>query len=271
MDIPSISEMDVKGKRLVVRADLNVPMKDGKVSDATRITRFAEGMKPLLAKGARLVILTHFGRPKGKVVPELSVAPVQPVLSDALGMDVPFCATSSGPEAEAMAAALKDGEAMLCENVRFDPREEANDSGLAALFARLGDIYVNDAFSCAHRAHVSTEAIAHLMPSAAGFAVTCSIASSSRLPRFTCPRSRTSGRVRRRRSSSVSSRERTRLWASRRMRASVEVGSLRAPTTSRAPPMPASGFFTSWATTDTISSSASAADSSGGEIATSQL
>ena len=168
MDIPSISEMDVKGKRLVVRADLNVPMKDGKVSDATRITRFAEGMKPLLAKGARLVILTHFGRPKGKVVPDLSVAPVQPVLSDALGMDVPFCATSSGPEAEAMAAALKDGEAMLCENVRFDPREEANDSGLAALFARLGDIYVNDAFSCAHRAHVSTEAIAHLMPSAAG-------------------------------------------------------------------------------------------------------
>ena len=168
MPVPAIADLDVAGKRLVVRADLNVPMKDGVVTDATRITRFADGMKPLLAKGARLVILTHFGRPKGKVVPEMSVAGLVPVLADALGADVAFCATSSGPEAERTANALADGQAVLMENVRFDAREEANDSGLGALFARLGDIYVNDAFSTSHRAHASTEAVAHLMPSAAG-------------------------------------------------------------------------------------------------------
>ena len=168
MKVPAIADMDVKGKRLVVRADLNVPMKDGRITDATRITRFAEGMKPLLAKGARLVILTHFGRPKGKVVPAMSVEGLRPALAEALGVDVAFCATSSGPEAEKAAKALTDGQAVLMENVRFDAREEANDSGLAALFARLGDIYVNDAFSTAHRAHASTEAIAHLMSSAAG-------------------------------------------------------------------------------------------------------
>ncbi|MDU8928147.1 phosphoglycerate kinase [Alisedimentitalea sp. MJ-SS2] len=168
MEIPAITEMDVRGKRLVVRADLNVPMSEGRVTDATRITRFAEGVKPLLAKGARLVILTHYGRPKGKVVAEMSVDQLRPTLAEALAVDVAFCATSSGPEAEAAAAALQDGQAILMENVRFDPREEANDSGLGALFARLGDVYVNDAFSCAHRAHASTEAVATLMPSVAG-------------------------------------------------------------------------------------------------------
>ncbi|WP_137702734.1 phosphoglycerate kinase [Marimonas lutisalis] len=168
MDIPAITDMDVAGQRLLVRADLNVPMAEGRVTDATRITRFAAGMKPLLKKGARLVILTHFGRPKGKVVPAMSVEPLVIALSNAMGVEVKFCPASSGPEAEAAAKALKDGEALLCENVRFDAREEANDSGLGALFARLGDIYVNDAFSTAHRAHASTEAVAHLMPSAAG-------------------------------------------------------------------------------------------------------
>ncbi|MDQ2089609.1 phosphoglycerate kinase [Marimonas arenosa] len=168
MTVPAISEMNVAGKRLLVRADLNVPMSEGRVTDATRITRFAEGMKPLLAKGARLVILTHFGRPKGQVMPEMSVDALRPTLAEALGVDVAFCSTSSGPEAERAASALKDGEAVLMENVRFDSREEANDSGLGALFARLGDIYVNDAFSTAHRAHASTEAVAHLMPAAAG-------------------------------------------------------------------------------------------------------
>ena len=113
MDIPAISDMDVAGKRLVVRADLNVPMSGGKVTDATRITRFADGMKPLLAKGARLVILTHFGRPKGKVVPEMSVAQLQPTLAKALGVDVAFCSSSSGPKAEAAANALTDRQALL--------------------------------------------------------------------------------------------------------------------------------------------------------------
>jgi phosphoglycerate kinase len=168
MDIPAIADMDVTGKRLLVRADLNVPMIDGAVSDATRITRFAEGMKPLLARGARLVILTHFGRPMGKVVPAMSVERLLPTLAEALGVKVAFSAASTGAQAEAAARALKDGEVLLCENVRFHAGEEKNDPALAAQFARLGDIYVNDAFSTAHRAHASTEAVAHLMPSAAG-------------------------------------------------------------------------------------------------------
>jgi len=168
MDIPQISGMNVTGKRLVVRADLNVPMSGGVIRDATRITRIADGMRELLDKGARLVVLTHFGRPKGKVVPELSVAQLRVALGEALAARVAFCPVSSGPEAERAAGALRDGEVLLCENLRFDPREESNDSGFGALLARLGDIYVNDAFSCAHRAHASTEAIAHLMPACAG-------------------------------------------------------------------------------------------------------
>lgn len=168
MAIRPVRDLDVRGKRLVVRADLNVPLQDGRVTDATRIARFAEGMKPLLARGARLVILTHLGRPKGQARPELSVAPLVPVLSQALGVDVAFVPASVGAQAEAAAAALTDGHALLCENVRFHPGEESNDPELAAAFARLGDVYVNDAFSCAHRAHASTEAIARLMPACAG-------------------------------------------------------------------------------------------------------
>ncbi|MCK4711545.1 MAG: phosphoglycerate kinase, partial [Marinosulfonomonas sp.] len=169
MGIPSITDMDVSGKRLIVRADLNVPFhNDGTVSDATRITRFAAGMRGLLAKGASLVILTHLGRPKGQRVAELSTKSIVATLSDALGVDVAFSDTCVGDTAEAAAAALKAGEVLLCENVRFEPGEEANDAGLAAQFARLGDIYVNDAFSCAHRAHASTEAIAGQMTATAG-------------------------------------------------------------------------------------------------------
>ncbi len=169
MGIPSITDMDVSGKRLIVRADLNVPFhNDGTVSDATRITRFAAGMRGLLAKGASLVILTHLGRPKGQRVAELSTKSIVSTLADALGVDVAFSDTCVGETAEAAAAALKAGEVLLCENVRFEPGEEANDAGLAAQFARLGDIYVNDAFSCAHRAHASTEAIAGQMTATAG-------------------------------------------------------------------------------------------------------
>ncbi len=168
MAVPEITDADVAGKVLVVRADLNVPMHDGKVSDATRITRFAEGMKPLLAKGARLVVLSHFGRPKGKVVPDLSLARIMDDLAAALGVPVGFVAASTGPEVEAAARALGDGEVLLCENLRFDPREEANDPAMGRELAALGDLYVNDAFSCAHRAHASTAAITRFLPSYAG-------------------------------------------------------------------------------------------------------
>ena len=168
MAVPAITDVDVAGKTLVVRADLNVPMQDGHVSDATRITRFAEGMKPLLAKGARLVVLSHFGRPKGKVVPEMSLGQIKDDLAAALGVPVAFVAASTGPEAEAAAKALNDGEVLLCENLRFDPREEANDPEMGKALAALGDVYVNDAFSCAHRAHASTAAITAFLPSYAG-------------------------------------------------------------------------------------------------------
>ncbi|GAA6177724.1 phosphoglycerate kinase [Sulfitobacter pacificus] len=168
MAIRSICNADVAGKRLLVRADLNVPIQEGKVTDTTRIDRFAEGMKPLLAKGARLVILTHMGRPNGVMNPALSVDKLRPVLSDALGAPVRFSDVSSGVSAEIHANALQNGEVLLCENLRFNRGEESNDPALAQQFSQLGDIYVNDAFSCAHRAHASTEAITHLMPAFAG-------------------------------------------------------------------------------------------------------
>ena len=166
--ITPITSMEVKGKRLVVRADLNVPVKDGKVTDATRIARFAEGMKPLLAQGARLVILTHMGRPKGELDPALSVDKLRPVLAEYLGVPVRFSDVSAGRAAEDHSNALKDGEALLCENVRYNKGEEKNDPALARQFAALGDIYVNDAFSCAHRAHASTAAITAFLPATAG-------------------------------------------------------------------------------------------------------
>ena len=168
MAITSITEIDVNGRTLLIRADLNAPMKDGVVSDATRIERFAAGLKPLLAAGARAVVLSHFGRPKGKAVPEMSLSPIAPALAAALGQEVAFAPDCIGAETEAMARALKPGEAMLCENVRFHPGEEANDPAFAARLARLGDTYVNDAFSCAHRAHASTAAIAALLPAYSG-------------------------------------------------------------------------------------------------------
>ena len=168
MAIAPITDLDVKGKRLLVRADLNVPIASGKVADATRIERFATGMRQLLADGARLVVLTHLGRPKGEVNPELSVEILRPALSKALGAGARFSRVSTGASAEEQTSALNDGEVLLCENVRFNQGEEVNDPKLAAEYARLGDVFVNDAFSCAHRAHASIEAVARLMPSYAG-------------------------------------------------------------------------------------------------------
>lgn len=169
MNIPSITNVNVRGKRVLVRADLNVPMEGWQVTDATRIARFAKGMKLLLERGARLVIITHFGRPEPNVLnPAFSVDKLRPALSEALGVPVRFSDTCATDAALILSNELADGEALLCENLRYNPGEIANDLAFAAALARLGDIYVNDAFSCAHRAHASTEAVTRLMPAYAG-------------------------------------------------------------------------------------------------------
>lgn len=163
-----ITDQPVAGKRLVIRADLNAPVQGGKVSDATRIDRFASGIKPLIAAGARIVVLSHFGRPKGERKPEFTLSPIVGPLSDALGVPVKFIDNCVGLEAVSAASGLRDGEVILCENLRYHSGEEANDAEFAAELAKLGDIYVNDAFSTAHRAHASTAALADLLPAFAG-------------------------------------------------------------------------------------------------------
>lgn len=168
MAIRSITKRAVQGERLVIRADLNAPMKDGAVSDSTRIDRFAAGLKPLLDAGARVVVLSHFGRPKGKRLAEMSLAPIAPELARALGRDVAFAEDCIGPEVVALAAALTEGQVLLCENLRFHPGETTNDPEFAEALSELGEIYVNDAFSCAHRAHASTVGITEFLPSFAG-------------------------------------------------------------------------------------------------------
>jgi phosphoglycerate kinase len=164
----TIDDLQVSGKRVLVRADLNVPMKDGVVTDTSRIDRQAPTIRDLCAKGARVIVCSHFDRPKGKVVPSMSLKPVAEPLSKAVERPVAFAEDCVGPLAEAAAAKLKDGEVLLLENTRFHAGEEKNDPELAKGLAKLADFYVNDAFSSAHRAHASTEAVAHLLPSAAG-------------------------------------------------------------------------------------------------------
>jgi phosphoglycerate kinase len=164
----TLDDLHVAGKRVLVRADLNVPMKDGLVTDTVRIERQAPTIKELASKGARVIVLSHFDRPKGKVVPSMSLKPVAAALAKELGRPVAFADNCVGPTAEAAVATLKDGDVLLLENTRFHAGEEANDPAFAKQLAALGDIYVNDAFSAAHRAHATTEAIAHLLPHAAG-------------------------------------------------------------------------------------------------------
>jgi len=164
----TLDGVDVKGRRVLVRADLNVPMVDGVVTDATRIERQAPTWRELADKGARVILLSHFDRPKGKVVPSMSLAPLVQPLEKALGRSVTFVAATIGAEAQAAVAALKDGEVLLLENTRFQAEEEKNDAGFAQAIAALGDIFVNDAFSAAHRAHATTEGLSHLLPSVAG-------------------------------------------------------------------------------------------------------
>jgi phosphoglycerate kinase len=164
----TIDSVDVSGKRVLVRVDLNVPMKNGKVTDATRIERAAPTLAELADKGARVIVLSHFGRPDGKRVVEMSLRPLVEPLSQALGRPVAFAEDCIGPLAEEAVRALKPGEVLLLENLRFHKEEEKNDKGFIDKLSVLGDVYVNDAFSAAHRAHASTEGLANRLPAAAG-------------------------------------------------------------------------------------------------------
>ncbi len=164
----TLDDLDLAGKTVLLRVDFNVPMADGKVSDLTRIERAAPSIRDLTAAGAKVLLLTHFGRPKGKPNPEMSLRPLVPVASVILGTEVVFAEDCIGEKAQAVADSLADGGVALLENLRFHVGEEANDPAFADALAALGDLYVNDAFSAAHRAHASTEGVARRLPSAAG-------------------------------------------------------------------------------------------------------
>lgn len=159
---------DVGGKRVLVRVDLNVPVADGKVSDATRIERIIPTLEELSKKGAKVILLAHFGRPKGGPAPEFSLDPIADAIEAILGKPVAFAASCIGEEASKAVAAMKDGDILLLENTRFHKGEEKNDPAFTEELAANGDIYVNDAFSAAHRAHASTEGLARQLPAYAG-------------------------------------------------------------------------------------------------------
>lgn len=164
----TLDDLDVAGKIVLTRVDINVPVSDGKVTDATRIERIVPTVKDILAAGGKPVLLAHFGRPKGKVVPDMSLRITLGALEEAFGVPVRFAEDCVGPVAQAAVDDLPDGSVLLLENTRFHAGEERNDPGFANDLAALGDIYCNDAFSAAHRAHASTEALARLLPSCAG-------------------------------------------------------------------------------------------------------
>ena len=161
-------QIDVAGKTVLLRLDVNVPLADGVVSDDTRIRRVMPGVQSLLKRGAKVVVLTHFGRPKGTFVPGLTVRPVAQSMAGILGQPVPVESDVIGPGGKKAVAALATGGILMMENLRFYPEEEANDLAFAKSLAALGDLYVGDAFSCAHRAHASVDALPRLMPSEAG-------------------------------------------------------------------------------------------------------
>ena len=163
----TLDQLDPRGKRVVLRADLNVPAKDGKVTDTTRIDRSAATIRELAEKGGKVIILTHFGRPKGREEKYSQKLLLEP-LAKAVGRSVAWADDVIGIDAVEAVKAMKDGDILLMENVRFHPEEEKNDANFARALADLGDVYVNDAFSTAHRAHASTEAIARLIPAYAG-------------------------------------------------------------------------------------------------------
>jgi phosphoglycerate kinase len=164
----TLDQADVAGKRVLVRADLNVPMQNGQVSDATRLERLVPTIRDLSAKGAKVIVISHFDRPKGKRVPEMSLKPVADALAKITGKAVAFADDCVGEPAAKVIGALKGGDVAVLENLRYYNGEEGNDQAFVKQLAELGDVYVNDAFSAAHRAHASTEGLAHVLPAYAG-------------------------------------------------------------------------------------------------------
>ena len=164
----TVRDIDVKGKKVLVRVDFNVPLKDGKVDDGTRVKAALPTIQYLLDHGAAVILCSHLGRPKGGPDPKYSLKPVAEYLSTLMGKPVAFAADCVGPVAEAAAKALKPGEVLVLENTRFHPEEEKNDLKMAEQLASLADLYVNDAFGSAHRAHSSTEGVTHFKPGVAG-------------------------------------------------------------------------------------------------------
>jgi len=164
----TIRDVDARGKRVLVRVDFNVPMEDGRITDDTRIRAAVPTIQALTAQGAKVILMSHLGRPDGKVKDDLRLAPVAQRLSELLGVQVATTKDCVGDEAERAVAALQPGQVLLLENLRFHAEEEANDEGFARKLAALGDLYVNDAFGTAHRAHASTEGVAHFLPAVAG-------------------------------------------------------------------------------------------------------
>ena len=168
MTFRTLDGLTVSGKRVLLRADLNVPVRDGRITDLTRIERLSPTIRELSDKGARVIVCSHFDRPKGKRVAEMSLAPMAEALGRVLGRKVGFAENCIGAPAVAAIAALHDGDVVVLENTRFHAGEEKNDPAFSAELAGLADLFVNDAFSAAHRAHASTEGVAHLLPSCAG-------------------------------------------------------------------------------------------------------
>jgi len=168
MGIRTLDGVEVTGRAVLLRADLNVPMHDGRISDLTRLEGVTPTIRELSGKGARVIVCSHFGRPEGKRAPSLSLAPVARALGEVLGRPVRFAEDCIGPVSHQAVDLVKDGDVLVLENTRFHPGEEANDPAFARELASLADIYVNDAFSVSHRAHASTEGVAHLLPAYAG-------------------------------------------------------------------------------------------------------
>lgn len=164
----TLDGLDVKGRRVLLRADLNVPLRDGRITDLTRLERLSPTIVELADKGAKVIVLSHFDRPKGRVVPEMSLRPVAEALGTVLGQRVGFVGGNIGADVAQAVAAMADGDVLVLENTRFHPGEEGNDPVLALEIAKHGDIFVHDAFSAAHRAHATTEGIARHLPSYAG-------------------------------------------------------------------------------------------------------
>jgi phosphoglycerate kinase len=167
-DKKTVKDADVRGKRVLVRVDFNVPLADGLVTDDTRVRAALPTLRYLVDHGARVIVVSHLGRPKGEPDAQFSLRPVRRVLQRLLGRNVVFVDDIVGPEAHEAVDRMVDGEIIMLENVRFDPGEKANDPAFAKKLASLADIYVNDAFGAAHRAHASTEGVAHFLPAYAG-------------------------------------------------------------------------------------------------------